>query len=42
MLSRAGIAAPERVFGYTAEEVIGKPVTILIPLEQMDEEPESS
>jgi PAS domain S-box-containing protein len=30
----------ERVFGYTAEEVIGKPVTILIPLEQMDEEPE--
>src|SRR5215472_6206270 len=29
----------ERVFGYTAEEVIGKSVTILIPLERRDEEP---
>jgi PAS domain S-box-containing protein len=29
----------ERVFGYTAEEVIGKPVTILIPPERQDEEP---
>jgi PAS domain S-box-containing protein len=29
----------ERLFGYTAEEVIGKPVTILIPLERHDEEP---
>jgi PAS domain S-box-containing protein len=29
----------ERVFGYTAEEVIGKPVTILIPPERHDEEP---
>jgi PAS domain S-box-containing protein len=29
----------ERLFGYTAEEVIGKPVTILIPPEHIDEEP---
>jgi PAS domain S-box-containing protein len=29
----------ERLFGYTAEEVIGKPVTILIPAERHDEEP---
>lgn len=29
----------ERVFGYTAEEVIGKPVTILMPPERVDEEP---
>jgi PAS domain S-box-containing protein len=29
----------ERVFGYTAEEVVGKPVTILIPTELHDEEP---
>jgi PAS domain S-box-containing protein len=28
----------ERIFGYTAEEVIGKPVTILIPPERHDEE----
>jgi len=27
-----------RLFGYTAEEVIGKPVTILIPQERLDEE----
>jgi PAS domain S-box-containing protein len=27
-----------RLFGYTAEEVIGKPVTILIPAERLDEE----
>ena len=30
----------ERLFGYTAEEVIGKPVTILIPEDRMIEEPE--
>ena len=30
----------ERLFGYTAEEVIGKPVTILIPEDRMSEEPE--
>jgi PAS domain S-box-containing protein len=29
----------QRLFGYSAEEVIGKPVTILIPLERQDEEP---
>ena len=30
----------ERLFGYTAEEVIGKPVTILIPEDRLNEEPE--
>ena len=30
----------ERLFGYIAEEVIGKPVTILIPEDRMNEEPE--
>ncbi|RCS22283.1 PAS domain S-box protein [Phyllobacterium salinisoli] len=29
----------QRIFGYTADEVIGKPVTILIPAERHDEEP---
>jgi PAS domain S-box-containing protein len=29
----------ERLYGYAAEEVIGKPVTILIPSERHDEEP---
>jgi PAS domain S-box-containing protein len=29
----------ERIFGYTAEEVIGRPVTILIPADHQDEEP---
>jgi PAS domain S-box-containing protein len=29
----------ERLFGYRAEEVIGKPVTILIPADRIDEEP---
>ena len=29
----------ERLFGYTAEEVIGKPVMILIPPDRYDEEP---
>jgi PAS domain S-box-containing protein len=29
----------ERLFGYTAEEVIGKPVSILIPQERENEEP---
>jgi PAS domain S-box-containing protein len=28
-----------RVFGYDADEVVGKPVTILIPPQQIDEEP---
>jgi len=30
----------ERLFGYSADEVIGKPVTILIPEDRLDEEPE--
>jgi two-component system CheB/CheR fusion protein len=30
----------EWLFGYTADEVIGKPVTILIPEDRMNEEPE--
>ena len=30
----------ERLFGYSAEEVIGKPITILIPASRNDEEPE--
>ncbi len=29
----------EKIFGYLAEEVIGKPVTILIPPDRHDEEP---
>ena len=32
----------ERIYGYTAQEVIGKPVTILIPPEFRDEEPKIS
>lgn len=30
----------ERLFGYTAEEAIGKPVIMLIPVERHNEEPE--
>jgi PAS domain S-box-containing protein len=29
----------ERIFGYTAREAIGRPVTMLIPMERFDEEP---
>ena len=29
----------EHLFGYSAEEVLGKPITILIPLEYQNEEP---
>jgi PAS domain S-box-containing protein len=29
----------ERIFDYTAEEMVGKPVTILIPPDRLDEEP---
>jgi PAS domain S-box-containing protein len=30
----------ERIFGYTAEEIIGRPIAILIPDDRRDEEPE--
>lgn len=30
--------AAERIFGYTAEEAIGQPITILIPADRVDEE----
>lgn len=30
----------ERLFGYTAKEAIGQPVTMLIPPDRLDEEPE--
>ena len=30
----------ERMFGYSAEEVIGKPITIIIPADRQDEERE--
>ena len=30
----------ERIFGYRADEIVGKPVTILIPDDRHDEEPE--
>jgi len=32
-------AGATRLFGYTAEEVIGKSITILIPPDRLDEEP---
>ena len=31
--------AAERIFGYQADEVLGKPVTMLIPPDRQDEEP---
>jgi PAS domain S-box-containing protein len=32
-------AGAQRIFGYTADEVIGKPVTILMPPDRVSEEP---
>src|SRR5262245_2854146 len=29
----------ERIFGYTAEEAVGRPISIIIPAERLDEEP---
>lgn len=29
----------QRLFGYTSEEAVGKPVTLLIPVDRQDEEP---
>ena len=31
----------QRLFGYTSEEAVGKPVTLLIPVDRQDEEPEN-
>ena len=36
---RSWNAAAQRLFGYTAEEAIGKPSTLLIPPDRIDEEP---
>jgi PAS domain S-box-containing protein len=30
----------ERIFGYTVDEMVGKPIALLIPPERIDEEPE--
>ncbi|HEX6895144.1 MAG TPA: PAS domain S-box protein [Bryobacteraceae bacterium] len=30
----------ERLFGYTADEAVGRPITIVIPPDRLDEEPE--
>ncbi len=32
-------AGAERLFGYTAEEAIGKPITLIIPADHLNEEP---
>ena len=36
--SRRGIGAPRKLFGYSAEEAVGQPVTMLIPEERRHEE----
>ncbi len=37
---RSWNSGAERLFGYTAEEVVGKPITIIIPPDRLGEEPE--
>jgi PAS domain S-box-containing protein len=37
---RSWNGAAERLFGYTAEEMIGQPVSLLIPQDRVDEEPD--
>jgi len=37
---RSWNAGAERIFGYTAEEVVGQPITLIIPPERHDEERE--
>jgi PAS domain S-box-containing protein len=32
-------ASAQRLFGFTAEEAVGKPITIIIPVDRLDEEP---
>ena len=32
-------ASAERIFGYTAEEMIGRPITVIIPPDRLEEEP---
>jgi PAS domain S-box-containing protein len=31
-------AGAERIFGYTAQEIVGRPITVIIPPERIDEE----
>ncbi|HEY2154697.1 MAG TPA: PAS domain S-box protein [Isosphaeraceae bacterium] len=35
---RSWNSAAERIFGYTADEAVGRPITLIIPPERMDEE----
>jgi len=37
-LSQGWNRGAERVFGYSAEEAIGQPITIIIPSDRQDEE----
>jgi PAS domain S-box-containing protein len=36
---RSWNSGAERIFGYTAEEAVGRPITLIIPPERHDEEP---
>ena len=36
---RSWNAGAERIFGYTAAEAVGQPITLIIPPERLDEEP---